>query len=352
MGHAFPSHDHGRRSYDQRSTRWSPGFVLALLAIVHCGGVGGCNREASSGTPRPSKVLRVGVQKSGLLSLVRWRGRLADKLSPLGWRLEWIEFPAGPQLLEAMNVGSIDFGHTGDSPPIFAQSAGVPFRYVAASDPCPQGSGILVPNTSSLRKLEDLKGKKVAFTKGSSAHHMVLAALESVGLSLSDIKPIYLLASDARAALVNGSVDAWAIWDPYFAIAERTDGVRLLVDGKGLVSGREFFIASESFYSTQKELLSILVDDLNDVGKWATDHPREVAEYLSPLMGIDVDTLEYAERRRARHNANPLSEALVREQQQLASRYRAAGLILVDIDVRKTFPDNLDSIASKPREAP
>jgi sulfonate transport system substrate-binding protein len=258
-------------------------------------------------------------------------------LEPLGWRLEWTEFPAGPQLLEAINVGSIDFGHCGDSPPIFAQSAGVPFFYVAASEPSPEGNGILVAKESSIERLEDLKGRKIAFTKGSSAHHLALAALASVGLSFADVTPVYLIPSDARAALQSGSIDAWVIWDPYLAIAQRTDPVRILVDGKGLVSGREFFIASTKLYTESPGLLPTILDELNQVGHWATANPRETAAFLSPSMGIDVDTLEFAERRRARHNARGITEELIQEQQKLADRYHKVGLIPRAIDVRQVF---------------
>jgi sulfonate transport system substrate-binding protein len=300
------------------------------------GGTLGC---ASNGSPSHAKqkVLRVGVQKSGLLTLVRGKGELGERLRSLGWQVQWTEFPAGPQLLEAMNVGSIDFGHCGDSPPIFAQAAGVPFRYVAASEPSPTGNGILVASDSPFQKLEDLKGKKIAFTKGSSAHHLALAALDSVGLTFKDVTPVYLIPSDARAALQSRSVDAWVIWDPYLAIAQQTDPVRILVDGQGLVSGREFFVASEAFWSSHADLMETILAELNRVGEWATQNPRQTAEFLSPGMGVDVDTLEFAERRRARHNAQQVTEELIREQQMLADRYLSVGLIAQPIDVRQAF---------------
>lgn len=314
-------------------------FLLAIMA--------GCS--ANSGESESSaRLLRIGVQKSGLLTLVRGKGELAKRLEPLGWRLQWIEFPAGPQLLEAINVGSIDFGHCGDSPPIFAQAAGVPFRYVAASEPSPDGNGILVPRKSSIQQLADLRGKKIAFTKGSSAHHLALAALATAGLSFADVQPVYLIPSDARAALQSGSIDAWVIWDPYLAIAERTDPVRLLINGKGLVSGREFFVVSEAFYSQSSDLLPTILDELNKVGQWATENPRATAEYLSPGMGIDADTLEFAERRRARHNAQGIKEALISEQQKLADRYLSVGLISKAIDVREAFARPMNETVANP----
>jgi sulfonate transport system substrate-binding protein len=318
----------GKAATRRQTTRLLP-IALALLLLTGCG-------ETSPDGVSP-KVLRIGVQKSGLLTIVRGKGELADRVTPLGWRIEWTEFPAGPPLLEAMNVGSIDFGHCGDSPPIFAQAAGVPFKYVAASEPSPEGNGILVRKDSAIEKIDDLKGKKIAFAKGSSAHHLALAALESVGLSFADVQPVYLIPSDARAALQSHSIDAWVIWDPYLAISQRNDPVRILVDGKGLVSGREFFIASNDLFIQHGDLLPVILDELNKVGQWAAENRRATAEFLSPSLGVDVDTLEFVESRRARHNARGLTPDLINEQQSLADRYLAAGLIHSPLKVASAF---------------
>ena len=139
-------------------------------------------------------------------------------------RCSWVEFPAGPQLLEALAVGSVDFGATGDSPPVFAQAAGKDLFYVGAEPPKPDSSAILVKPDSPLKTLADLKGKRVALQKGSSSHFLLVQALKKAGLQWSDIQPVYLPPADARAAFERGAVDAWAIWDPYYAAAEMTGG--------------------------------------------------------------------------------------------------------------------------------
>ena len=158
-------------------------------------------------------VLRIGYQKSAAnLVVVKQQGTLEKRFPHT--RVSWIEFPAGPQLLEALSVGSLDFGLTGDSPPVFAQAAGKDLLYVGAEPPKPDSSAILVPKDSPLRSLSDLKGKKVALQKGSSAHYLLVAALEKAHLQWTDIQAIYLTPADARAAFERNSVDAWAIWDP------------------------------------------------------------------------------------------------------------------------------------------
>ena len=165
------------------------------------------------------RVVRIGFQKYGTLVLLKGKGSLEGKLRPLGYRVTWAEFPAGPQLLEALNAGAIGFGSTGEAPPIFAQAAGARLAYVAHEPPAPLGEAILFPKASPLRSVADLKGKKVALNKGSNVHYLLVRALESAGLSYADVTPIFLAPSDARAAFERGSVDAWAIWDPFLAAA-------------------------------------------------------------------------------------------------------------------------------------
>jgi sulfonate transport system substrate-binding protein len=147
---------------------------------------------------------------------------LETALAPLGVEVEWLEFPFGPPMLEAMRVGSIDFGGVGDTPPIFAQAAHADLLYVAAE---PAGaSALLVPPGSKLQTLHDLKGKKLAFARGSSAHNLAVAAVEKAGLAWSDIVPVPLAPADAAAAFEHGSIDAWVIWDPYYALYETRPG--------------------------------------------------------------------------------------------------------------------------------
>ena len=176
----------------------------------------------------PDKVVTIGFQKYGNLILLKGHGGLDGKLAPLGFRVAWKEFPSGPPLLEALNAGAIDFGHAGETPPIFAQAAGVPFVYVAYEPPAPKGEAILVPRNSPINALADLKGKKIALNKGSNVHFLLVRALENAGVKYSEIEPIYLAPADARAAFERGAIDAWVIWDPFQAAAETATGARTL----------------------------------------------------------------------------------------------------------------------------
>ena len=186
---------------------------------------------ASSGASRAqavAKEVRIGYQKTGVLVIARQQGTIEKRFAASGTSVKWVEFTSGPPLLEAISTGAADFGAVGDSPPIFAQAANANIVYAAAS-PISNGQGILVPPGSSIKSIADLKGRRVGFTKGSSAHNIVVQTLEKAGLTYNDITPVYLTPPDAGPAFANGSIDAWAVWDPYFAIAETKYNARPLV---------------------------------------------------------------------------------------------------------------------------
>ena len=187
---------------------------------------------AQRGAAAPLKVLRVGTQKgAAILAAERQQRGLETLLNPLGVEVQWVEFQFGPPLLEAMRIGAVDIGLAGDTPPIFAQAAKSDLLYVASH---PSGaSAILVPAGSKLQTLADLKGKRVAFARGSSSHNLTVAALEKADLAYGDIQAIHLAPADAAAAFERGSVDAWTIWDPYYALYETRPGVRVLAEFDG-----------------------------------------------------------------------------------------------------------------------
>jgi hypothetical protein len=164
-------------------------------------------------------TFRIGWQKNGVLALAKRQGAIEKRLSDRGIKIEWSEFTSGPPLLEALGAGALDFGATGDVPPLFAQAAGGNLVYAGIYKGSPEASAILVRKNSSIQSLADLKGKKVAFKRGSSAHNVTVKALRKGGLTPADVDAIDLAPPDAAAAFKNGSIDAWSIWDPYLAIA-------------------------------------------------------------------------------------------------------------------------------------
>ncbi|WP_316197687.1 sulfonate ABC transporter substrate-binding protein [Bradyrhizobium sp. SZCCHNS2002] len=296
--------------------------VLAVAALV----------ASPAGAEGQDKVIRIGFQKYGNLILLKGKGWLEKKLQPLGYGVEWKEFPSGPPLLEALNVGSIDFGHAGETPPIFAQAAGAPFVYVAHEPPAPEGEAILLPKDSPIKTVAELKGKKVALNKGSNVHYLLVRALEKAGLKYTDIETVFLAPADARAAFERGSVDAWVIWDPFQAAAEVATNARTLTNGSNLAPNHQFYLATRKFSDGNPQVIDAVIASIAELDDWAKTRVTDVAAELSPGIGIPAPILEIALKRQS-YGVKPLDESVVAEQQRIADTFFYLGLIPKSIAV-------------------
>lgn len=279
------------------------------------------------------KEVRIGFQKGSVnLVLLKQSKRLEQRLK--GAKITWLEFPAGPQLLEALSVGSVDFGSTGDTPPVFAQAAGSNLVYVGAELPKPETSAILVRQDSSIKTLADLKGKKIALQKGSSAHYHLLRAVQLSGLQWSDINPAYLAPADARAAFERGSVDAWAIWDPYWAAIEKTVNPRVLATGKGFTNLNSFYLAGRSFAEKHPDVIHALFEELTRSDSFLRQNPKEAGQIIAGFTGLDAGTVNAFLSRRPRSPVVYLTQAVIDDQQAVADNFYKQGLIPKPIRVR------------------
>lgn len=278
------------------------------------------------------KEIRIGYQKNGVLVIARQQASLENHFKPLGVEVKWVEFSSGPPMMEAMNVGSVDYGAVGDSPPVFAQAAGAAIVY-AAGQPVTNGQGILVPQHSAIRSIADLRGKRVGFTKGSSAHNIVVQTLERAGLTYADITPVYLTPPDAGPAFANGSIDAWSIWDPYFAIGETRQNGRILVNASEITRSNSFYIANRDFARNHGPVLQQIIDVTTSTAKWAEGHRDEVAKSLSAVTGIPLDIQTIAADRSA-FAVGPITDDIIATQQGVADRFFRLGLIPKPIAIR------------------
>lgn len=285
-------------------------------------------------TARPSRAapeakpaqLRIGFQKSAVnLVVLKQQGVLEKRFA--GSKVQWIEFPAGPQLLEALAVGGLEFGLTGDSPPVFAQAAGKDLLYVGAEPAKPLSSAILVKPDSPIHTLADLKGRRVALQKGSSSHYLLVRAVEKAKLAWSEIHPIYLPPSDARAAFERGSVDAWVVWDPYYAATELDIKPRVLATGQDLSANASFYLASRPFVQNHPAALATLLDELTRADAYVQSNRKEAAQLIADFSGLNLATVHLFISRRPRSPVAPLSAATVAEQQRVADAFFAQGLI-------------------------
>ena len=234
----------------------------------------------------PAKELRIGWQKGGVFALAKANGALEKRLADRGIAVSWNEFSSGPPLLEALGANALDFGSTGDIPPLFAQAAGGDLLYVAASKGSLDGSAILVKKDSPIQSLADLKGKKLAFKRGSSAHNFAVGALRSVGLSLGDVEAIDLGPPDAAPAFANGQIDAWVIWDPYNAIAQQDAETRTLATTEGLVESWGYYLANGNFTRANPHVIADLIDELGKVGAAAQANLDDTVKQISQITGV------------------------------------------------------------------
>ena len=287
------------------------------------------------------ELLRIGYQKSAsLLTLQKAQGTLEKRLAPQGVAVKWVEFPAGPQLLEGLNVGAVDVGFVGEAPPIFAQAAGARFVYIGYDPASPQAEALVVPKDSPLKSVAELKGKKVAFNKGSNVHYLLVKLLEKHGLQYSDVQPIFLPPADARAAFEKGAVDAWVIWDPFLAAVELQTGARVLADARGVANNYAYYLAERDYTEKFPQVIQTLFDDTVERGRWLKANLKAAAAVIAPQQGLSVEVVERA-LSHYEFNVAPITAAVAADQQKIADTFFELKLIPKAIRITDALPSVL-----------
>jgi sulfonate transport system substrate-binding protein len=279
------------------------------------------------------ETVRIGLQRSSTLTaILRANGELEKALAPLKVRVSWHEFTSGLPLLEALNLGNVDVSaDVADTVPVFAQAAGAKLVYFAEETASPAAQAIVIPANSSIKSVADLKGKKIAVTKGAGSHYLLLAALKDAGVNFKEISPAYLTAADGRAALVSNNVDAWVAWDPFLTIAQRQSGAKVLADGKNLASYKRYYLASEKYAQTRNDVLKVLYQKLDETGRWVNAEPKAAAALLAGLWSIDADVVEQALKNRT-HKVSAVTRDGLAEQQKIADAFVIEGVLPKKID--------------------
>ncbi|MCF0093868.1 aliphatic sulfonate ABC transporter substrate-binding protein [Micromonospora sp. MH99] len=300
--------------------------LLATAGVSACGGPADAEGHAGK--------LRIGYQRFGGLSLVKARGATPG--------VEWSLFESGPALTEALKAGSIDIGQVGEAPPVFAAAAKIPFSIIGTSAPIPQGEAVLVKADSGYRSFADLKGRTIALNKGSNVHWLLVRLLEANKMTLQDIKVTYLKPAEGRPAFDSGQVDAWVIWDPYFALAEQP-GVRVLADATGLASNREYVLAAPDAVAQRSDDIRAFLQRYREVTDWGIANPQERARTLAPELKIPQDVASRALDRSAKPLA-PVTPAIGDELQAITDSFIALGLIPGPVDIRSRVDDRFSAV--------
>jgi sulfonate transport system substrate-binding protein len=316
-----------RREHDQENMMKRRDFLRLALGTAAVAAL-----AAPAVAQAPLKEIRIGYQKTGVLVIARQQAVLEKHFAARQIAIKWVEFTSGPPLLEAMSTGSVDFGSVGDTPPIFAQAANANIVYVAGS-PITNGQGILVAANSTIHTIADLKGRRVGVAKGTSAHNVLIATLEKAGLTYEDITPVYLSPPDAGPAFANGSIEAWAIWDPYFAIGEKRQNGRILVNAREVAKTNSFYLANRDFANNNVQHTRDIISGLAEAARWAEAHRADVAAALAAVTGVPLE-IQIVAANRASFVIGPVTDEIIVTQQAVADRFHKLGLIPKPIVVR------------------
>lgn len=285
--------------------------VACVLALAAC---------------KKAETVRIGYQKYGVLLVLKERGALEPLLRASNVSVEWSEFPSGPPMMEAFHAGKIDFGVAGEAPPVFAQAGDAPIVYVASDPPAPRAEAVLVRKDSPLRSVADLKGKRIALNRGSNVHYFLAAALASAGIPYDQVTLAFLPPSDARAAFESGSVDAWAIWDPFLSSALRSTDSRILCDATGLAGNVPYYLATREYATHHADVVKAIEGAIRDVDAYVAANPHDVAALLAPKIGMQVEAIEDS-LGRARFDLRGLDADVIANQQRVADTFFALGLL-------------------------
>lgn len=291
-------------------------FMAILLVVSGC----------SAPPEKPAQVLKVGSQKGSTKALMIASGVL--KGAP--YRIEWAEFPAAQHLLEAVSSGAIDFGGVGDAPFLFAYQGNGTIRAISASSMRSRqrdASGIIVPAGSPIRSLRDLIGKRIATTRGSAGHDLVLKALERAKISATSVKFVWLAPGDAKAAFASGSIDAWSIWVPFLSAA-RQAGARTVVDAADYGPSFGFNAANKEVIGPKRAIIADFLRREALALEWAQSHDKEYSAVLARETGLPIDVARDVVTKLGR-NAVPIDDAVIADQRQILERFERAGALRI-----------------------
>lgn len=302
----------------------------------------------SSNTPLAEQARRLKQLKIGYpegmtnLEVLRTQGLLENRLRPYGLSVTWTSFLSASSLIEALSNGTIDFCGGGGTASIFSQAADHVFVRVAKEKyTSPKGQAILVPENSPIQTLADLKGKKIAFDKGSSAHYILVRSLAKVGLDFSDIEPVYLTQPEALPVFRRGEVDAWVIWVPYTATQARSAypgrsiaDLESIFGDKASVEVPTYYYAIPELVRDYPDLLKVILEEVNEAGTWAKRQELEAVKRLTEHHEIDPSIVETLQKHSGERAIIPIDDQSLTALQHQANIFRDINLIPERVNVK------------------
>lgn len=289
------------------------------------------------------ETVTIVYQKADPVDIARQHGELIKKMKAKGYQVVFKEFSDGAALMTALKSGAIDYARVGDTPPVTAKAAGTDIALIAAGATKEYGSGILVGKNSQITNLKQLKGKTIAYQKGTAAQYLIIQALKKAGLSTNDVKLVNMDQSSASVAFAKGSVDAWVTWDPYTATAQVNQGAKLLTNGTGLAKNRDFLISTQNYAKTHTALSKLLTTYINDDMTWANNHHTQLIAMLSKTLKLsDAVIQKMVERRTYAMALVKADSSIVDEENQIANTFYQEGVVTEKVDMKTTLVSGSD----------
>jgi sulfonate transport system substrate-binding protein len=311
-------------------------LLRAALSIASCGFAITADKVMAA----DQVVLHVGDQKGGNRSLLEISGLARD----LPYKIEWAEFPAAAPILEALNAGALDVGSTGDLAFLSVYAAGAPIKAIGGTRSDAKTQAILVRQDSPIKSAADLKGKRLAGTRGGWGQFLIDATLEKAGFKFDEATFAPLGPVDAKVALLAGSVDAWAIWEPYVSYATLKDKARVVSDGDGLTPTITFIVASDTAIATKRAAVQDLVNRLNRARLWSLDHVADYAKNTAELTRLPEDVL-LASYTAQRTTPIAIDDEVVKDVQAASDRATRYGILGKPLDVGKAVDRSFNTPA-------
>lgn len=265
---------------------------LCAILFILIFGVTGCGQASQTKNGKNPSVIRIGyVPSAGILQVLpivaKEKGWFDEEFKGSNTKIEFTEFKSGPVLMEAFASQNIDIGHIGDQPIFSSRANGVDVKAIALHSQGDKNYGLVVTEKSGIKKLEDLKGKKVAVTLGSIGQRIFNLYLEKYGLNQKDVEVVNVPPADIKNTLQTNNVDAAIIWQPWIGAIEKEKIGRQIADTKGLKLNVNITIATADFINKYPEDTKKLLKVYLKTEKWVNENKKEAAKIVAKVMKMD-----------------------------------------------------------------
>ena len=311
-------------------------LLLALVVLMS-----GCVQEQATSKDSEIKedvVVKIGVQGSGGLFGKAKEDKLFEMaFEKYGATIEWVEFQSGPPMTEAIASNKLDFAGLGNMPIIAAQAANIPFTVISQMLEGKKNVGVVVNSSSGISNLNDLVGKKVAVGKGTNAYDFLFRGLKKEEVDPEKLEIINLNPDEAQAAFDAGSVDAWAVWEPYLTINTLSGKGTIIADGEKLdILSPSYQIVRTSFAEKYPDLVVTYLKTYDDLLKWELENEEEAVNRYATERNLPSTLMEET-RKRALGISIPVSDEVIAEHQRTADFQYKIGTIRKEINVSEVF---------------